>query len=263
MSEERPARPVLVALLLLGCAGAGASRTPPGTPAPPAAAEAAPTGTDPSAIEQTALNRLVVAGVERMRPCYRRELASDPDLERKMAIRLYVTPAGKVADMRLMDAYEEREPERKSALTDAIARCLGKEVMTWAFPATTWEGEVEVFHPPVFLANFSAEPIEPEKGDPAKQRIRRVISSRNAEYRDCYDAYLDRGGPADRKTLVKTSIRVRNEGVVEDVTVLEPTVLEPRFRDCLVGAVRGLRFGKLPGDGYLVVEYPFVFTPGR
>jgi hypothetical protein len=260
----------LVIVLLFGCAGTDASRKRPEVPTPSATAEAGSAGTDAAAVEWTALNHFVAAGIDRMRPCYRRELASDQALERKMAIAIYVTPTGKVADMTLMDAYETGEPERKSTLlNDTIARCLGQEVMGWMFPPTTWEGQVQLVHPPIFIAYFSAKPtdkqLRSEAHEKRKEAVRQVIRARNPEYKACYDAYLERGGPTDRDIRVRTSIRIRNEGSVEAVTVLDldPPAVEMRFRDCILDVVRTLQFGKLEGEGIMIVEYPFVFTPGQ
>jgi hypothetical protein len=260
-------RPLVALLVLASCAGPGASQPPSQLATAPLAAGAPRSdAADPSNVEWTALQRLVAARLGRLRPCYQRELALDPALESKMAIEIFVTPAGKVADMTLMDAYQADEPQRPTTiLSDAMARCLGVEVMTWVFPATTLEGKVQLVKPPAFIASFSAHPIDKSQEmhvyRDTKEKVRQLIRAGDPAYRTCYEAYLDRGG-AGGPFRVKAQIRIRNDGTVEAASVLDPPVLEAPFRDCMVGMLRKLAFGKLEGDGIMIVEYPFVFEPG-
>ena len=225
---------------------------------------------DPAEVERGALQRLVDGGMERLRPCYRRELGQDPDLEQKMAIVLYVTPSGKVADGALRDAYDDGEPLRKATLlNDKIGQCLDTEIMSWNFPATSWEGEVQLTKPPVFIVRFGAKPIalDSAEADRAslenKEKVRQVIHARYGEFGVCYEAFRSRGGASDRKIKVKVQLVVGREGLVTKATVLEPAVLEPQFGDCLLGVLRSLSFGRLQSPGGTVVEYPLVFVPSR
>ena len=266
-APARLRRPLVALLLLLSCAGPGASQPPSQrAAAPPSAGAPGSDATDTSHVEWTALQHLVAARLGRLRPCYQRELALDPALESKMAIEIFVTLAGKVVDMTLMDAYQADEPQRPTTrLNDAMARCLGAEVMTWVFPATTVAGKVQLVKPPAFIASFSAQPIDKSQEmhvyRDTKEKVRHLIRARDPAYKTCYDAYLDRGG-AGGDLRVRVEIRIRNDGTVEAASVLDPLALEAPFRDCMVGVLRTLAFGKLDGDGIMIVEYPFVFAPG-
>jgi hypothetical protein len=254
-------------LLIVACAGTSSSRPTTPLAAAPSITATPSTAVDPANVEWTALQHLVAAGLGRLRPCYQRELARDPAFESKMAIQLFVTPAGQVADMTLMDAYQSDEPVRKETmLNDGMAHCLGTEVMTWVFPGTTWEGQVQLAKPPIFVASFYTKPIEKTHDERVfrdeKEKVRHVIRAREHEYeyKACYEAYLARGG-AGGLLRVKAQLRIRNDGSVETADVLEPPALEIPFRDCIVGVLRALAFGKLPGEEIMIVEYPFVFQP--
>lgn len=262
-------RAILGPLLALSCAAPALQRSSVSVTPGSAVPVSVPVAADPRAVEEAALRRLAVAGLERLRPCYGRELGLDPALESKMAIQLFVTTDGKVADMHLLDAETEdpKLPPTATLLSDAMARCLGVEVMTWTFPPTTWIGQVVLFQPPLFVASFSTKPIDPTKTDQGfadqKEKIRQVIRGGNLAYKACYESYLDRGGPTNQPTRIKARIRIQNDGAVAHASVFDATTVEPRLADCLIGALQKLAFGKLRGDGIMIVEYPLLFEPAH
>ena len=139
--------------------------------------------------------------------------------------------------------------------------------MTWTFPPTTWVGQVDLFQPPLFVASFSTKPIDPTKSDQGfadqKEKVRQVIRGGNLAYRACYESYLDRGGPTNQPTRIKARIRIQNDGAVAHASVFDATTVEPKLADCLVGALQKLAFGKLRGDGIMIVEYPLLFEPAH
>jgi len=186
-----------------------------------------------------------------------------------MAIQLFVTADGKVADMHLADAemQDPPAPPTPTLLNDEIARCLGVEVMTWTFPPTAWVGRIDLFQPPLFLASFSTKPNDPTKSDQGftdqKEKLRQVIRGGRLEYKACYESYLDRGGPTNQPTRINARIRIQNDGAVAHASVFDATTVEPQLADCLVGALGKLAFGKLRGEGIVIVDYPLVFEPAR
>jgi hypothetical protein len=250
------------AVVALSCVLAAVSCARSSPPPPTTASTVAPTTADPAAMERAALEQHVAAGMERLRACYRREMARDPQIERRMGLVVYVMPSGRVQDLVLMDA-DRSDPARSSQLTDAIAKCLGVEVAGWAFPPTDWHGEIQFAQPLLFIARFMPK-REAEVGTTTldKPAIKAVIKQREAATRACYDDYLVRAPDVDR-LRVMVRFLIPSSGVVSDVKVLEPPELDPAFAACLLGVIRTMSFGAADKRQTTIVDYPFVFITQR
>ena len=253
----------LAAVTLLGTALACGRAKPP--PAPGAQRDAGAPA-DPETMERAAIAKLARADRDRLRACFQRELAIDPQLEDHMFTMIYVKPDGKVQDMRLMAAEIKGEaPRPDPPLSQKMAECLGAVITKWSFPPTSWEGKVQLAEPVGvggMLAVFSAKPPpDPKEG---RDAIRAVVREHKDEIKGCYDAYLDRKGSSLKPVRMLVKMTVRKGGLVTEASVSEPAKLEAKFKRCVLDVARGMKFPEPENGGeQTVINYPFVFQPER
>jgi TonB family protein len=248
----------LALLAVLGCASSGSPGPLNTAPPPPSAAA------DPEPVATAALARLLEADRERLRACYRAELARDPQLEDKMGIVVYVTPAGKVADMHLVQAGPPGDNSPPSPfLSDAMAQCFGVPVMQWVFPPLEgWHGTVQVPWRPPFLVQWTPPPPADQTAQ-QKERVRAGIRPHNGELQACYEAYLERAPRKRWHVTLRTKFVITAVGSVEDLNIIERTAGDRGLEDCVLAVVRRMTFPGEPGRDKVFVSYPFTFVPAR
>lgn len=253
----------------LGCASAGSSAAvkvnAPAAPAPAASAPApAAVDADPEAAAKVALARWLATDRERLRACYSTQLAQDPDLEDKMAVIVYVTAAGKVADMHLVAAEDrEKHSQPSPLLSDAMAQCLGVPVMQWVFPPTKdWHGIVQVPWRPLFVAKWET-PLTAEQRKQQRAAVIAEVKRHSGEMQKCYEAYLERAPRKKWKVRLMTEFQVTNAGSVEHPKVVERSTEDGRLEGCVLDVVRTMTFPAHQQRDVLIISYPFVFQPSR
>ena len=211
-------------------------------------------------MEQTAIAKLAAADRDRLRSCFQRERAIDPEIEDHLYMLVYVKPDGKVQDMHLVPAQASDEPPRPDPpLSQKMAECLGAVVMKWTFPPTDWEGKAQLGEQlgvGGIQAIFSSKPPGAEKA-----AIAAVIKQHHSEMKDCYDSFLDRGRHNGKPLRVEVKMTIEG-GLVSDASVLEPARLETKFKGCMLGVARKMKFPE-PRDGKTIITYPFVFSAER
>jgi hypothetical protein len=218
----------------------------------------------PEAIEQAAIAKLARADRDRLRACFQRERALDPAIEDHMVTMVYVKPDGKVQDMHLLAAEIRGEaPRPDPPLSQKMAECLGAVVMKWTFPPTTWEGRVQLAEPlgvGGVLAVFSSKP-PPTADDAKKDRdaIQAVVREHNAEMKECYDAYLDRKRSTRKPIRVLVKMTVEKSGEVSEATASEPARLDKKFKGCVLGVARKMKFAAPRSGDRTFITYPFRF----
>jgi hypothetical protein len=223
-------------------------------------------GGGPEAIEQAAIAKLARADRDRLRACFQRELALDPTIEDHMVTMIYVKPDGKVQDMHLVAAEIRGEaPRPDPPLSQKMAECLGAVVMKWTFPPTTWEGRVQLAEPlgvGGMLAVFSSRPPPTaEDGKKDREAIQAVVREHNAEMKGCYDAYLDRKGSTQKPIRVLVKMTIEPGGEVSEASSSEPARLEKKFKACVLGVARKMKFPTRASGDRTFITYPFRFEP--
>ncbi len=235
---------------LLACASA-----PP--PAPGATAPG-PTASYSKQLERAALERNVENGLPRMRLCYERERALDPEIERHMALCLYVMPSGKVEDVSVVNVEDAADPDRPSRLTNAITRCVRVEVIRWQFPATAWHGDVRLNQPPIFVVTFSPKPSPvPRWGSkPEDLAIAAVIRGHVDEVEPCFHDYAV-GTPGAGDLDVGVRFVILPSGAVSEATIAQPARLDAQLAGCLLGVIRAMKFETAEKDRPKTITFPF------
>lgn len=93
-----------------------------------------------------------------------------------------------------------------------------------------------------------------------KATISQVIKRHQTEARYCYQQALLRKPTLAGKITVKFTIAAN--GSVMTAAVTESTMADAQVESCVVSRVKRWRFPAPKGGGIVVVNYPFLFTPG-
>jgi hypothetical protein len=165
------------------------------------------------------------------RACYEEGLRREAQLGGKVALRVFVAPAGAV----------ERSEAMPSSLVDpVVVACVGREARHLAFPAAPGEreavfevtlgtGDEPVFAPPP-LAN----------GGPLREALRGSWSAVERCYADRLAKAADVGG------RMELHFRVQSSGAVSEVAEGEPRFGDVDVTRCVLGVYRTTR---LPVEG--------------
>ena len=94
-----------------------------------------------------------------------------------------------------------------------------------------------------------------------KEIIRRVIRSRLAQVRYCYEKELVKKPSLQGK--VSTKFVISGAGKVVSATVRQSTMGSKAVEQCIVKVIKRLRFPKPKGGGIVVVNYPFVLKSAK
>jgi TonB family protein len=92
-----------------------------------------------------------------------------------------------------------------------------------------------------------------------RNNIQQVVMMRAGAIRACYEAQLQIHEGLAGKIAVRWTINL--EGGVEGASVTENTMGNTAVQECVLRAIRNMRFAK-PEGGVCVVAWPFVFNPG-
>ena len=98
------------------------------------------------------------------------------------------------------------------------------------------------------------------KGSLEKDIIRRVVRSRSAEVKYCYEKELLRSPGLGGKLVIRFVIAAT--GSVAMATVAEDSVGSAAVGSCLASKVKGWLFPKPMGGGIVDVRFPFIFDSG-
>lgn len=90
--------------------------------------------------------------------------------------------------------------------------------------------------------------------------IQRVIRAHRAKIRYCYERELVKQPKLSGKIV--TSFVVSAEGSVSSATVKKSTLGSKGAEQCIVSALKRMKFPKPQGGGIVMVTYPFIFSPG-
>jgi hypothetical protein len=245
----RAARALAAAWACLGLLACASS--PPPAPSPPAST---PTASYSKNLERSALERNVETSLPHLRACYPREGAPDLDVERHMALVLYVMPSGTVEDVGVVNAREAADPDRPSRLTNAIASCVRAEVMRWQFPATSWHGDLYVNQPPLFFVNFSPKPaaVHPT---PDQQAVGAVMRRHLLDFKNCFRDYTRRT-PFATSQDVSVRFVILPSGTISEAAIAEPAQVDPELAGCLLGAMRTMQFDPTEKDRPKTITFP-------
>ena len=99
------------------------------------------------------------------------------------------------------------------------------------------------------------------KGSLPKETIRRVVSSRNAQLRQCYESRLAVNPNLAGRVAVKFIIS--GTGAVQMAAVSESTVNDPEVENCTAQVFRRMLFPAPDGGGIVIVTYPIQFQPAQ
>lgn len=92
-----------------------------------------------------------------------------------------------------------------------------------------------------------------------RDNIQSVVMQRAGAIRACYEAQLQIHEGLAGKVSVRWTINM--EGSVEGASMTESTIGNSAVEQCVLRAIRHMRFAK-PEGGICVVAWPFVFNPG-
>ncbi|NMO20000.1 TonB family protein [Pyxidicoccus fallax] len=90
------------------------------------------------------------------------------------------------------------------------------------------------------------------------QEVRDVIRANREDIRGCYEKRLETRPELHGVVTVKFTIV--SDGTVSEAAVTKTTAPDAELEDCLVTRVKTWAFPR-PGDGKVVISYPFTFEP--
>jgi dipeptidyl-peptidase-4 len=102
----------------------------------------------------------------------------------------------------------------------------------------------------------SSGPIQP-LDSLAPEVIRSVVRAHADQIRACYDDELKKTPGIAGKVVMKWV--VNNNGTVMKASVGESRLENAAVEDCLARSIKTWVFPKVKGDGFVIVDYPFVF----
>lgn len=91
-------------------------------------------------------------------------------------------------------------------------------------------------------------------------RLRAVIDRHREEFTHCYSAELTRNPSLAGK--VTTKFVIARDGTVSSATTRSTTLNSPPVEDCVNHVFMGMQFPEPRGGGIVIINYPFVFSPG-
>jgi hypothetical protein len=97
------------------------------------------------------------------------------------------------------------------------------------------------------------------KGWLDKEPIRRIIRRHMNAVRFCYQAGM--GSPPYAQGRVATRFAINRDGKVRRSCLVSSTLGQPGGELCIINELLRWEFPKPEGGGWVVVDYPFVFTP--
>ncbi|MCR9165340.1 MAG: TonB family protein [Nannocystaceae bacterium] len=98
------------------------------------------------------------------------------------------------------------------------------------------------------------------KGSLPKDTIRRIVRLHISEVRHCYNNALSKEPDLEGKIML--SFVIGTSGRVASAKVKSNTLGNEDVGECLVKVAKRWTFPEPAGDGIVVVNYPFTFTPG-
>ncbi|UJR84729.1 AgmX/PglI C-terminal domain-containing protein [Sandaracinus amylolyticus] len=116
--------------------------------------------------------------------------------------------------------------------------------------------------PPTSCEDLDREEVAEGDGDFDVRVVIRMIQTRQAQIRACYERELRER--LDLEGRVKISMTIEESGDVTNVRVVERTIPGPpgeAIGECIVRVVRGFRFRPGPEGGRVTYQFPFVFEP--
>ena len=93
-----------------------------------------------------------------------------------------------------------------------------------------------------------------------KEVIRRVIRRRINPVRACYEAVMGKTPPY-KSGRVMTRFAISRTGTVRYSCLVQSTLVAPDAERCILEQELTWEFPRPLGDGWVTVDYPFVFTP--
>jgi len=98
------------------------------------------------------------------------------------------------------------------------------------------------------------------KGSLDKETFRAEIRTHGPEVQSCYQPELDKNQKLSGRVVVQFTIA--ESGDVTASVLQQTTMNNKAVENCVVGVVRCWKFPPAPGNGIVILSYPFVFTPG-
>lgn len=98
------------------------------------------------------------------------------------------------------------------------------------------------------------------RGTLDKNIIQRVVRAHRAKIRYCYERELVKQPKLAGKVV--TSFVVSAQGSVSSATVKKSTLGSKGAEQCIVSALKRMKFPKPNGGGIVMITYPFIFSPG-
>ncbi len=102
-------------------------------------------------------------------------------------------------------------------------------------------------------------PRLPQGGSLDKESIRRIMRRHINGIRACYNAALVSNPSARGRVMTRLAITAL--GTVKHTCLVSTTLDQPQAERCIVDEILNWEFPKPLGDGWVVVDYPFVLTP--
>lgn len=98
------------------------------------------------------------------------------------------------------------------------------------------------------------------RGRLSAAEVQAVMSSRNAEYRTCYEDGLRRNPYLTGRMLMH--FVVEPDGTISEADADRSDLPDQRVIECVARHVKRLRFPEPKGGGIVDVVYPITFSPG-
>jgi metallo-beta-lactamase class B len=133
---------------------------------------------------------------------------------------------------------------------------LASAVVAWAMPPA-----VPLLPAPPPTALAPGVKVHGDTGDPAKELIRRIIRPHINEVKSCYERELSL--KPVRAGKIRVQFTIAPSGQVVASSLAGSTLGNARVESCTVDVVRRWQFPKPLGGGFVVINYPFVFTPAE
>lgn len=236
-----------------------------GAPAPSAGNARAALGTLDvrGSLSRDVVRRVIERHLSEVRGCYARSLAARADLEGQLTVSFIIGPDGAVRSAVVASRNIGHAP---------LEPCITQAVNRWTFPAPDG-GVVGVTCP----FSFSTAPVAAAAGRRAGLTIgaiehesgagifdSRVVSStlqtRRSAIERCYEAELQRDPGRSGRVLARFT--VLESGATARASAIENGTGSAAIAECVLRALRTLRFNPGPEGGPVTYTFPFVFSPG-
>jgi metallo-beta-lactamase class B len=137
-----------------------------------------------------------------------------------------------------------------------ITTALTSTVVAWGTPPA-----VPLLPAPPPTALAPGIKVQGDTGDPANEVVRRIIRPRLNEVKACYERELSL--KPDLAGKIRVQFTIAPSGQVVASSLAASTLGNARVESCTVAVVRRWQFPKPLGGGFVVIVYPFVFTPAE